>query len=125
VQKQTKDRLRQAASFDDGWFNEALEPESHEAAHDGPDANVRRFFATENGLLSDREKQVLSQRFGFAADGSTVRLKAYLTTRISSRWRSLANLADPYSSVFEVPNYCGSSRASTEVGKPSAVPGSW
>ena len=75
VQKQTKDRLRQAASFDDGVFNEALEPESNEAEFDGPDANVRQFFATEHRLLSDREKQVLSQRFGFASDGSTVKLK--------------------------------------------------
>lgn len=75
VQKQIKDRLRQAASFDDGLFNEASEPESNEAESDGPAANVRQFFATEHRLLSGREKQVLSQRFGFASDGSIVTLK--------------------------------------------------
>ena len=75
VQKQTKDRLRQAASFDDGSFDEALQPESNEAESDGPDANVRQFFATEHRLLSDREKQILSQRFGFNEQGSEARLK--------------------------------------------------
>ncbi len=75
VQKQTKDRLRQAASFDDGLFDDNAEPESNEVACDRPDANIRQFLAAEHLLLSDREKLVLSQRFGFASDGPTVKLK--------------------------------------------------
>ncbi len=75
VQRQTKDRLRQAASFDDGLFDEALESETNEHESVASDADVRKFFASENRLLSDREKYVLSHRFGFASDGLTIKLK--------------------------------------------------
>ncbi len=75
VQKQTKDRLRQAVPFDDGLFDEASEPEKNEAESDASDANVRKFFACEHRLLSGREKYVLSHRFGLASDGTTVKLK--------------------------------------------------
>jgi len=75
VQRQTKDRLRQAASFDDGMCTDESEPASSEPAPDFPEANVGQFFATEHPLLNDREKQVLSQRFGFNLSGSKTTLK--------------------------------------------------
>jgi RNA polymerase sigma factor (sigma-70 family) len=75
VQKQTKDRLRQAVSFDDSLPDDTFEAEANDAWFQDPDANLGKFFAPEHTLLDDREKRVLSQRFGFNDDGSTVTLK--------------------------------------------------
>ena len=75
VQKQTKDRLRQAVSFDDSLVDDALESEVHDAEFHDSDASLDKFFAAEHTLLDAREKHVLSQRFGFNSDGSTVTLK--------------------------------------------------
>lgn len=75
VQKQTRDRLRQAVSFDDSLTEDAFEAEANDARFQDPDASVGKFFAAEHPLLDDREKQVLSQRFGFNSDGSTLTLK--------------------------------------------------
>jgi len=75
VQKQRKDRLRNAASFDKHLSDSTFEAGSIEAGFDGPDADVRQFLATGHPLLSDREKHILSQRFGFSSDGSTAKLK--------------------------------------------------
>lgn len=75
VQKQTKDRLRQAVSFDDSLSEDAFEAEANDAGFQDSDASVGKFFAAEHTLLDDREKQVLSQRFGFNSDGSTATLK--------------------------------------------------
>ena len=74
VQKQAKDRVRQAASFDD-LFDDAPEARPEEILLDAPDASVRRYLSADNQLLSDREKQVLTHRFGFNADGATATLK--------------------------------------------------
>jgi len=75
VQKQRKDRLRNAASFDNVWRDHTFEAAPIEAGSDGPEADVRQFLATGHPLLSDREKQILSQRFGFNSDGATAKLK--------------------------------------------------
>jgi RNA polymerase sigma factor (sigma-70 family) len=75
VQKQTKDRLRQAVSFDDSLAEGAFEAEANDAGFQDSDASLVKFFAEDHALLTEREKQVLSQRFGFNSDGSTVTLK--------------------------------------------------
>lgn len=75
VQKQNKDRLRQAVSFDDAWAEDAFDAEAKDAGFQESDASLVKFLAKEHTLLDDREKQVLSQRFGFNSDGSTVTLK--------------------------------------------------
>ena len=75
VQKQTKDRLRQAVSFDDSLADDAFAAEANDAGFQDSDAGVGKFFAAEHTLLDDREKQVLSQRFGFNSNGSKVKLK--------------------------------------------------
>lgn len=75
VQKQSKDRLRQAVSFDDSVAEDAFEVEANDAGFDDSGATVGKFFAAEHTLLDDREKRVLSQRFGFNSDGSPVKLK--------------------------------------------------
>ena len=75
VHRANNDRLRQAASFDDAIFDEAAEPEVNQIDPDNLAANIRQFLANEHPLLSDREKHVLCQRFGFTPDGSTSKLK--------------------------------------------------
>lgn len=75
VQKQSKDRLRQAVSFDDSLPDDTFEAEANDACLQDLDANLGEYFTAEHTLLDDREKQVLSQRFGFNSDGSTVTLK--------------------------------------------------
>jgi RNA polymerase sigma factor (sigma-70 family) len=75
VQKQTKDRLRQAVSFDESLADDAFEAEADDAEFQRSEASLGQFFAAEHTLLDDREKQVLCQRFGFNSDGSTVTLK--------------------------------------------------
>ncbi len=72
VQKQIKDRLRQAASFDLSLLDENLEAEPNEEQFEG--LGLDRFLKAEHSLLSYREKQVLSERFGFNSHGSTRKL---------------------------------------------------
>jgi RNA polymerase sigma factor (sigma-70 family) len=75
LQKQTKDRLRQAVSFDDTLAEDAFEAEANDEGIQDSGASLGKFFAAGHTLLDDREKQVLSQRFGLNSDGSTVTLK--------------------------------------------------
>lgn len=72
VQKQIKDRLRQAASFDLSLLDENLEAKPNEEQFES--LGLDRFLSAEHSLLSYREKQVLSQRFGFTSGGSTRKL---------------------------------------------------
>ena len=72
VPTQIKDRLRQAASFDLSLLDENLEAEPNEEQFES--LGLDRFLSAEHSLLSYREKQVLSQRFGFNSDGSTRKL---------------------------------------------------
>jgi RNA polymerase sigma factor (sigma-70 family) len=72
VQRQIKDRLRQAASFDLTRLDEDLEAEVNEAQSEA--LELGRFLTADHSLLNSREKQVLSHRFGFNSDGSIRKL---------------------------------------------------
>lgn len=75
VQRQTKDRLRLAASFEEFSLDNSLKTAVPDVPPDDLDVYVAKFFEAEHTLLNDREKQVLSQRFGLNSGGSKAKLK--------------------------------------------------
>ena len=55
--------------------DDTLEAKADHAEFQEEKASLGQFFAPQHPLLDEREKQVLSQRFGLTPDGATATLK--------------------------------------------------